>query len=542
MVKQNINLQGFVSKLWTLVDNSDTNDTICWSLNGMNFRIIDEQKFTEEILPRYFKHNNLSSFVRQLNMYGFRKLINIEGGLVKSKKQNVLEFHHPCFQQGKADLLEFIKRKVSSVRTEDTKISHEDMYKVLENVQQMKDKQGDMDQKLQNIKRENETLWKEVASLRRKHNQQQKTLAKVIQFILSLVQGNCVVGFQRKRPLMIDLSEAPPAKCSRDFVLKRKENTVPVTQTNNNEFKASSSSGIRIVEVTNKAKQALSDEILAAGTEESTTERDLLSGPVISETSGHDISKSIAMEDPETVGHCSSKNSAPFDVWEEAAPSETKESASNLQDGSLDSIMTEENASVAPPQSKVVINKNDIQDFTDGIDSNFEDLQTLLAGTQFNIKPEFISDVSDWNESTFDAQGSNDTPGSTEANQVLRYTPSKFLSVLDELCSNLEPEEGKKNEVVPYVPDNFLSILDELCNDLHSKKESSENTYSLSGDESLVPVVPQLVNEEPIFQTHEGSSAFPEEVDTNYSLELKTEDATGAIDLSTTLPEDVLSL
>uniref|UniRef100_W5NBM9 HSF-type DNA-binding domain-containing protein n=1 Tax=Lepisosteus oculatus TaxID=7918 RepID=W5NBM9_LEPOC len=375
MVKQNINLQGFVSKLWTLVDNSDTNDTICWSLNGMNFRIIDEQKFTEEILPRYFKHNNLSSFVRQLNMYGFRKLINIEGGLVKSKKQNVLEFHHPCFQQGKADLLEFIKRKVSSVRTEDTKISHEDMYKVLENVQQMKDKQGDMDQKLQNIKRENETLWKEVASLRRKHNQQQKTLAKVIQFILSLVQGNCVVGFQRKRPLMIDLSEAPPAKCSRDFVLKMVSfSQQVVTQTNNNEFKASSSSGIRIVEVTNKAK-------------------DLLSGPVISETSGHDISKSIAMEDPETVGHCSSKNSAPFDVWEEAAPSETKESASNLQDGSLDSIMTEENASVAPPQSKVVINKNDIQDFTDGIDSNFEDLQTLLAGTQFNIKPEFISDL-----------------------------------------------------------------------------------------------------------------------------------------------------
>ncbi|KAM4802185.1 heat shock factor protein 1-like [Urocitellus parryii] len=40
--------------------------------NGQSFLVLDEQRFAKEILPKYFKHNNMASFVRQLNMYGFR--------------------------------------------------------------------------------------------------------------------------------------------------------------------------------------------------------------------------------------------------------------------------------------------------------------------------------------------------------------------------------------------------------------------------------------------------------------------------------------
>lgn len=35
---------------------------------GNSFLVLDEQRFAKEILPKYFKHNNMASFIRQLNM------------------------------------------------------------------------------------------------------------------------------------------------------------------------------------------------------------------------------------------------------------------------------------------------------------------------------------------------------------------------------------------------------------------------------------------------------------------------------------------
>ncbi|RMC20365.1 hypothetical protein DUI87_01214 [Hirundo rustica rustica] len=103
---------GFLAKLWALLEDPDSDDVICWSRNGENFCILDEQRFAKELLPKYFKHNNISSFIRQLNMYGFRKVIALENGIITAEKSSVIEFQHPFFKQGKAHLLENIKRKV----------------------------------------------------------------------------------------------------------------------------------------------------------------------------------------------------------------------------------------------------------------------------------------------------------------------------------------------------------------------------------------------------------------------------------------------
>lgn len=39
-----------------------------WWQSGKSFHIFDQSRFAREVLPFYFKHNNISSFIRQLNM------------------------------------------------------------------------------------------------------------------------------------------------------------------------------------------------------------------------------------------------------------------------------------------------------------------------------------------------------------------------------------------------------------------------------------------------------------------------------------------
>ncbi|XP_029420059.1 heat shock factor protein 1 isoform X7 [Nannospalax galili] len=212
------NVPAFLTKLWTLVSDPDTDALICWSPSGNSFHVFDQGQFAKEVLPKYFKHNNMASFVRQLNMYGFRKVVHIEqGGLVKPERDDT-EFQHPCFLRGQEQLLENIKRKVTSVSTlksEDIKIRQDSVTKLLTDVQLMKGKQECMDSKLLAMKHENEALWREVASLRQKHAQQQKVVNKLIQFLISLVQSNRILGVKRKMPLssspLVRIKEEPPS-------------------------------------------------------------------------------------------------------------------------------------------------------------------------------------------------------------------------------------------------------------------------------------------------------------------------------------------
>ncbi|XP_053100680.1 heat shock factor protein 1 isoform X4 [Hemicordylus capensis] len=145
------NVPAFLTKLWTLVEDPDTDSLICWSPGGNSFHVFDQGQFAKEVLPKYFKHNNMASFVRQLNMYGFRKVIHIEqGGLVKPEKDDT-EFQHPYFIRGQEHLLENIKRKVtnvSGIKNEDIRVRQDSVTKLLTDVQVMKGKQESMDSKL----------------------------------------------------------------------------------------------------------------------------------------------------------------------------------------------------------------------------------------------------------------------------------------------------------------------------------------------------------------------------------------------------------
>ena len=104
----------FLAKLWKMVDDEGTDHLISWSPEGTSFIIHNQSDFSQSLLPYYYKHSNMSSFVRQLNMYDFHKVVGVESGGLKSEKQEEMEFQHQFFLRGREDLLDRIKRKVSN--------------------------------------------------------------------------------------------------------------------------------------------------------------------------------------------------------------------------------------------------------------------------------------------------------------------------------------------------------------------------------------------------------------------------------------------
>jgi heat shock transcription factor len=59
----------FLSKTYDMVDDSSTDAIVSWSATNNSFVVWDPPEFARDLLPKYFKHNNFSSFVRQLNTY-----------------------------------------------------------------------------------------------------------------------------------------------------------------------------------------------------------------------------------------------------------------------------------------------------------------------------------------------------------------------------------------------------------------------------------------------------------------------------------------
>ncbi|KAJ6716272.1 HEAT STRESS TRANSCRIPTION FACTOR B-4D [Salix koriyanagi] len=93
----------FLTKTYQLVDDPLTDHVVSWGEDETTFVVWRPPEFARDLLPNYFKHSNFSSFVRQLNTYGFKKVVT-----------DRWEFANEYFRKGAKQLLSEIHRRKTS--------------------------------------------------------------------------------------------------------------------------------------------------------------------------------------------------------------------------------------------------------------------------------------------------------------------------------------------------------------------------------------------------------------------------------------------
>lgn len=104
----------FLTKTYQIVEDPSVDDIVSWNDEGSTFIVWKPAEFARDLLPKYFKHNNFSSFVRQLNTYGFRKIV-----------PDRWEFANDCFKKGEKHLLcDIHRRKIPAAVNTNTTQTH----------------------------------------------------------------------------------------------------------------------------------------------------------------------------------------------------------------------------------------------------------------------------------------------------------------------------------------------------------------------------------------------------------------------------------
>lgn len=120
----------FPQKLWKIVNECSTG-AIQWSKNGKSL-LLDYTKFQRDYLDsklEIFKTTNITSFIRQLNLYGFRKVTgHYREPLSSLQSPDIHEFRNENFVRGRYDLLSKVSRKTGIMkhRTTERKRNVED--------------------------------------------------------------------------------------------------------------------------------------------------------------------------------------------------------------------------------------------------------------------------------------------------------------------------------------------------------------------------------------------------------------------------------
>eukprot|EP00542_Grammatophora_oceanica_P022825 CAMPEP_0194028814 /NCGR_PEP_ID=MMETSP0009_2-20130614/2702_1 /TAXON_ID=210454 /ORGANISM="Grammatophora oceanica, Strain CCMP 410" /LENGTH=490 /DNA_ID=CAMNT_0038668315 /DNA_START=186 /DNA_END=1658 /DNA_ORIENTATION=- len=113
----------FPAKMHAILSRSDLADVIAWMPHGRSWRVLKPREFECKVIPTYFEHAKFSSFIRQANGWGFRRITQ---GCDRNS------YYHPQFLRGLPHLCKTMKRPGVSEKGAVDPDHEPDFYKISE--------------------------------------------------------------------------------------------------------------------------------------------------------------------------------------------------------------------------------------------------------------------------------------------------------------------------------------------------------------------------------------------------------------------------
>ncbi|KAI8972754.1 HSF-type DNA-binding-domain-containing protein [Pilobolus umbonatus] len=168
----------FVHKLYNMVVDTHYQHLISWAYTGSSFIVCNIMEFSRDVLPKHFKHNNFSSFVRQLNMYGFHKVNKSPRGHRTLAENQIWEFSHEKFLRNRPDLLDEIKRK--SMEPDSARRDNGDLQG---HIAMLQNSQSEMIQQIQHLYDNFSEVIKELEETKQKQDKQMQFMKRMMDYI-----------------------------------------------------------------------------------------------------------------------------------------------------------------------------------------------------------------------------------------------------------------------------------------------------------------------------------------------------------------------